>query len=191
MANIALIYMSREGQSKKIAQRIKHKLIQAGYAVAKQSLLDLPESFSFSGYDAVILGCSVRYGKHHKVFRDFVTQHVQQLNHKPSFFFSVNLTARKPNRNQPHNNLYLKKYLASTQWEPNLVNVFAGALRYSQYTFFDKGMIRLIMKITGGPTDPKTDVEFTDWEQVDCYGEAIKKYLSNAMAANSDEAPIL
>ena len=28
-------------------------------------------------------------------------------------------------------------------------------------------MIRLIMKITGGPTDPSTVIDYTDWAAVD------------------------
>ncbi|MGI9233774.1 MAG: menaquinone-dependent protoporphyrinogen IX dehydrogenase, partial [Woeseiaceae bacterium] len=35
---------------------------------------------------------------------------------------------------------------------------------------FDKHMIRLIMWITKGPTDPMLTVEFTDWDKVDEFG---------------------
>jgi menaquinone-dependent protoporphyrinogen oxidase len=34
-------------------------------------------------------------------------------------------------------------------------------------------MIRLIMWITKGPTDPKAVVEFTDWQQVEAFGRLI------------------
>jgi menaquinone-dependent protoporphyrinogen oxidase len=36
-------------------------------------------------------------------------------------------------------------------------------------------MIRLIMWITGGPTDPKRVVEFTDWRQVEAFGRVINE----------------
>jgi menaquinone-dependent protoporphyrinogen oxidase len=31
------------------------------------------------------------------------------------------------------------------------------------------------MWITNGPTDPNTSIEFTNWEQVDNFGETIKQ----------------
>mgnify|MGYP001817979277 FL=1 len=34
-------------------------------------------------------------------------------------------------------------------------------------------MIRLIMRITKGPTAPDTNIEFTDWEKVDAFGSVI------------------
>jgi menaquinone-dependent protoporphyrinogen oxidase len=34
-------------------------------------------------------------------------------------------------------------------------------------------MIRFIMWMTKGPTDPSTVVEFTDWDRVDAFGERL------------------
>ena len=36
-------------------------------------------------------------------------------------------------------------------------------------------MIRLIMWMTKGPTDPKTNIEFTDWDQVEEFGRVISE----------------
>jgi menaquinone-dependent protoporphyrinogen oxidase len=36
-------------------------------------------------------------------------------------------------------------------------------------------MIRLIMWMTRGPTDPATNIEFTDWRQVDEFGQIINE----------------
>lgn len=43
--------------------------------------------------------------------------------------------------------------------------VFAGRIDYQKYRFRDRQMIRLIMWMTKGPTDPKTNIEFTNWNQ--------------------------
>ncbi len=48
--------------------------------------------------------------------------------------------------------------------------MFAGKLDYPKYGPFDRFMIRFIMWITKGPTDPTTVVEFTDWQQVEAFG---------------------
>jgi menaquinone-dependent protoporphyrinogen IX oxidase len=42
--------------------------------------------------------------------------------------------------------------------------VFAGALRYPRYRWYDRFMIRLIMKMTGGETDTSKEVVYTDWQ---------------------------
>ncbi len=67
----------------------------------------------------------------------------------PSAFFAVNLTARKPEKRSPQTNAYTRKFLLSSPWQPKQCAVFAGALRYPRYRWFDRVMIRFIMKMTG------------------------------------------
>jgi len=59
------------------------------------------------------------------------------------------------------------------RWRPKDTDVFAGKLDYPSYRFADRLMIRLIMLITGGPTDPRTVVEFTDWQRVDAFARRV------------------
>jgi menaquinone-dependent protoporphyrinogen oxidase len=51
--------------------------------------------------------------------------------------------------------------------------VFAGALRYPRYRWFDRLMIQLIMKMTGGETDTRKEVVYTDWQQVSIFAREI------------------
>ena len=67
----------------------------------------------------------------------------------------MNLVARKDDKNTPDTNPYLKKFLETIGWTPDTLDVFAGILDYSKYSFFDRLMIRLIMKLTNGPTRTK------------------------------------
>jgi menaquinone-dependent protoporphyrinogen oxidase len=55
------------------------------------------------------------------------------------------------------------------------VAVFAGKIDYPRYTPFDRFMIRLIMWMTQGPTDPAAVIDFTDWRQVEDFGRLIAK----------------
>lgn len=166
MSRLALLFMSCEGQTRKIIDRIGFCLEQSGHSVIIASIDELADDFSLESYDGVILGCSIRYGRHHKAFVEFIHEHQEALTKMPGYFFSTNLTARKPERSQPFNNRYLQKFLKRIPWTPDRVEVFAGALLYTRYGFLDKVMIQLIMKITGGPTDTRQDTEFTDWKRV-------------------------
>ena len=51
--------------------------------------------------------------------------------------------------------------------------MFAGKINYPAYGFWDRLIIRLIMKITKGPTDPNAVVEFTDWQQVERFAHRV------------------
>ena len=80
---------------------------------------------------------------------------------------------RKPEKNQPKTNPYLKKFLKQISWQPKELAVFAGKIDYQRYSFRDRQIIRLIMWMTKGPTDPETVVEFTDWKQVETFGQLV------------------
>ena len=97
------------------------------------------------------------------------------LESKPNAFFSVNVVARKADKCQPETNPYLKKFLKQIAWEPKQLAVFAGKIDYPKYSFWDRSIIRLIMWITKGPTDPNTVKEFTNWEQVEAFGRVISE----------------
>lgn len=177
MLEVALLYRTREGQTVKILEVIANHLHQRGCRTTLFDVSDQTVRIDWDRFDAFVLGCSIRYGHHHKDFCQFVEKYSDQLNRKPSFFYSVNLTARKPQRSQPDNNRYLQKYLHKTSWKPDLVEVFAGALLYSQYDFFNKRAIQLIMKLTGGSTDTSKDIEFTDWNRVAGFAGAVAAHL--------------
>jgi menaquinone-dependent protoporphyrinogen oxidase len=126
-----------------------------------------------SAFDKVVLGASIRYGKHSPLVREFVDAKASVLETKPSAFFSVNLVARKPDKNRPENNPYLRKFLKEICWRPRELEVFAGKVDYPRYGFIDRLVIRLIMLITNGPTDPGTVVEFTDWSRVKAFAHRV------------------
>jgi menaquinone-dependent protoporphyrinogen oxidase len=46
-------------------------------------------------------------------------------------------------------------------------------LDYPRYGFWDRLVIRVIMLLTRGPTDPRAVVEFTDWSKVDAFGRRV------------------
>jgi len=124
-------------------------------------------------YDKVVIGASIRYGKHQKIVIDLIEQNKALLESKPSAFFTVNLVARKPEKCQPDTNPYIIKLLAQLDWKPSLEGVFAGKLNYPQYGFLDRNMIRFIMWMTKGPTDPQTNLEFTNWNSVELFAHSV------------------
>jgi menaquinone-dependent protoporphyrinogen oxidase len=93
---------------------------------------------------------------------------------KKNAFFSVNVVARKPEKNTPDTNPYMQKFLQLSNWAPKNLDVFAGKIDYPQYKFVDKQMIRFIMWMTKGPTDINETYEFTDWKKVESFAKKLK-----------------
>ena len=171
MANTLILYSTVDGHTRKICGHLAQTLAAAGESV-QVCPLDEADEVMLNAADRVIIGASIRYGHHRPSVRAFIDRHQALLEAKPSAFFSVNIVARKPEKRTAATNPYVAKFLRSIRWQPRLVGVFAGRLDYPSYRPFDRFMIRLIMRITKGPTDPTTVIEYTDWAQVDDFAKA-------------------
>ena len=165
MSNSIIIYSSTDGHTKTICERILN--FAKNKNLIKIISLDQATKFDLSEFNKIVIGASIRYGKHSKNLYRFIELNKEVLNKKNSAFFSVNVVARKIEKSIPETNPYIKKFLKISKWRPNKIAVFAGKVDYPKYSFFDKYIIKLIMLITKGPTDTSQSYEFTDWPSVD------------------------
>ncbi|MCH9813338.1 MAG: menaquinone-dependent protoporphyrinogen IX dehydrogenase [Epsilonproteobacteria bacterium] len=172
MAKILLIFSTTDNHTKKICRTIETTLNKYHHKV---TILDIENFIALENFDKIIIGASIRYGKHSPKVYNFITTHQALLESKPNAFFSVNVVARKPEKNHPTTNPYLIKFLKQITWKPQHLAVFGGKLDYQKYGLLDRQMIRFIMWMTKGPTDPKSVVEFTDWKAVEKFAYDISK----------------
>ena len=163
-----IIYSSTDGQTIKICERIMSII-----GDCKIVSIDEAKNENLSKYEKVIVGASIRYGKHKPELYEYISENCDHLIDINASFFSVNVVARKPEKNTPLTNPYVQKFLSISQWHPSLIGVFAGKIDYPRYGVLDKFMIRLIMWITKGPTDTKNIYEFTNWDDVDSFAKKI------------------
>ncbi len=171
MLSSLIIYSSTDGHTKTICKRIIDFLKDGN--LAKLVSLNEAKYLDLSKFNKVIIGASIRYGKHSKELYEFIELNKDILNEKESIFFSVNVVARKPEKNKPNNNPYIKKFLKVSKWKPKKIGVFAGRVDYPNYNLFDKYIIKLIMLITKGPIDTSKSYEFTDWSKVESFAKEI------------------
>ena len=172
MPDTLIIYSSTDGHTKTICKRLIN-FLKDGDKIEIVSL-EQAKKFELSEYNKVIIGASIRYGKHSKELYKFVNLNKDILNQKKSVFFSVNVVARKSEKSTPNTNPYIKKFLKISDWRPKKIGVFAGRVDYPSYGFFDKYIIKLIMLLTNGPTDTSKSYEFTDWSKVDEFCEELR-----------------
>jgi len=171
MTKSLVIYSSTDGHTKTICERIIN--FSKENNIVKIVSLDQVADLDLYEFDKIVIGASIRYGKHSKKLYRFIQSNINLLNDKQGVFFSVNVVARKPKKNTPDTNPYIKKFLKISNWTPKKIGVFAGKVDYPNYNFFDKYIIKLIMFITDGPTNTSQSYEFTDWSKVDIFAKEI------------------
>lgn len=181
MSKVLMLYGTREGHTRKITTYLQEQLSQQlaaqNISAPKFTLINLAElnqtSLNLADYSAVIIGASIHYGFFPNVLMQFITQHQAELQKLPTFFFGINLVARKPEKNTPETNVYVRKFLAKSPVRFTGTAVFAGALNYSMLSFFDRHIIRFIMWLTKGETALSTNKVYTDWNAVDKFATQI------------------
>lgn len=164
-----IIYSTTDGQTVSIAERIGEVLENSKVI----SIADA-ETLNLNDFETIVVGASIRYGKHKPEVYKFIKDNLGILDVKKNGFFSVNVVARKPEKNTPDTNPYMQKFLELSKWSPKNLSVFAGKIDYPQYKFVDKQMIRFIMWMTKGPTDINGTFEFTDWKKVESFAKELK-----------------
>ena len=171
---ILILYSTTDGHTRRICERLQRVIEEQGQQVTLVDVEAGPD-FDLKPYDKFVIGARIRHGRHSPRVTEFVNRYRKILADRPSAFFSVNIVARKPEKNRPETNPYVRKFLRQVSWRPAEAAVFAGRLDYPKYGFWDRTIIRFIMWMTRGPTDPATVVEFTDWQQVDTFGLVISR----------------
>jgi len=163
-----LFYATRDGQSRRIAERIASRLADHGITALPRDLAGgLPARSSLRAARLVVVVAAVRYGAPLPEAEQFLAGYRTLAEPPDLVLLSVNLTARKQGKDTVEGNAYLRKSIARHRLAPVFALAIAGRLDYSRYGWWDRQLIRFIMKLTGGPTDPKTCIDYTPWDVVD------------------------
>jgi menaquinone-dependent protoporphyrinogen oxidase len=164
--NVLIVYGTTEGQTQKIAERAGDGLRQRGHKVEIRNSETLEPSFDLAPFDAVIVAASVHQDRHQEAVSDFVTARRQQLNSKPTAFISVSLSAVLDEA-RDEAQACVDRFMTETGWEPRNVLLSGGAVRGSEYDYFQRQIVKFIVMKQGGLADMTRDYEFTDWGALD------------------------
>ncbi len=172
MPKMGFLYSTVDGHTVEICERLAQVVEQGGF---RATLVELkPGSrIDLDAFDQIVIGASIRYGKHRPEVVQFIEDNIEALESKHGAFFSVNAVARKPEKRRPDTNPYVRKFFKKITWQPAAIGIFGGKINYSMYRFWDRTMIRFIMWMTKGPTALDSNVDFTNWDEVDAFGKAI------------------
>jgi menaquinone-dependent protoporphyrinogen oxidase len=172
--SVLVLYCSLRGHTARVARRICESVVAAGGRAEMMEIKEaIHESVEWDRYDVLVLGAPVVYGTYDKAFLQFVRDHESQLDAKPNSFFNVSVVARTPEKATVEGNRYLQKFLQISPWKPKDLKVIAGKVNYPAWRWYDVLMIQMIMKMTHGPTDRRTVIDYTNWQDVEAYGRHV------------------
>lgn len=173
MRRIGIFYATRQGHTRRIAQHLATKFEERGLAVDLWSVVNVPPSFTLAPYEAVVLAASVHAGRHEPEMVDFVRRRKTEISQRVNAFVSVTLTQARAQsadgtlgereRAAEAVTDMTERFLRETGWTPQLVLPVAGALRYSEYGWWMKRLMKWIAARSGGATDTTHDHVYTDW----------------------------
>lgn len=190
MANVLIVYATKEGQTAKIARHIAHTLSALGHetelfdADHPVPLLDLGR-FQFA-----ILGGPIHAGGYPRSLARFVRKNRAFLERVRSAFFSVGLAVESHHSDGRAQTLPLvDKFVRETGWQPQRVELIAGALLYSKYNPFIRLVMRHIAQKEGGDTDTSRDYEYTDFAAVERFArEFVARAVPSALESPAASA---
>jgi menaquinone-dependent protoporphyrinogen oxidase len=172
----AVFYATREGHTKKVAERIAAALRMGGALVDTLDVRDCPAP-DWGRYSTVCLAASVHFGHHEKEMVAFARAHRDALVRLDAAFVSVTLSeagAEDPNRSPAERRAaaadaqrMIEGFVRDTAWRPQHALAVAGALAYSRYNLLVRFLMTRIARKAGAPTDTRRDYEFTDWPALD------------------------
>ncbi len=174
MKSVLVLYCSLRGHTARVARRICESVVAGGGRAELMEIREaIHEGVEWGRYDVVVLGAPVVYGTYDKAFLQFVRDHKSELDAKPNSFFNLSVVARTPEKATVEGNRYMQKFLQISAWKPKDLKVIAGKVNYPAWRWYDVLMIQLIMKMTHGPTDRRTVIDYTNWEDVGAYGRHV------------------
>jgi menaquinone-dependent protoporphyrinogen oxidase len=190
MKPLLVVYATREGHTRKIAERV------AATMRARNDVVDVVEAasaaagFDVSRYGGVVLAASLHGGKHEREMVDFVKANHAALDSVPTAFLSVSLTeAGVEDRTAPFERrakaaeevkAAVEAFCHETGLHPSRVWPVAGALLYREYGVLKRLVLRMIVQRKGGDTDTSRDYDYTDWEALDRFVRVMAAEMERA-----------
>jgi menaquinone-dependent protoporphyrinogen oxidase len=175
---ILVVFASRYGATRQIAERIAETLRAAGHEAEARPA---PAAGDLAAYDAFVIGSAAYYGSWLKEATAFARQNQSILASRPVWLFSSGpIGAATDAQGSDARAAAEPKQIAELRetLRPRDHRVFFGALERSRLGFVDR-------LVAGLPAFPGSEGDFRDWPAIDAWAEGIARELTQAPAARS------
>ena len=160
--SVAIIYASRHGATKEIAEAMQSELAGHGLSAALHSV---EEPIDLTGYDAVVLGSAVYMGRWVKDAREFAETRAGELKDKSLWLFSSGPIGNPPEpMDEPFGLPELKAELGARDH-----HVFAGKVDKSQLGFGERAVLAAVRAEEG---------DSRNWDEIRAWASGIADQLA-------------
>lgn len=164
---VLICYATTDGQTRKVAEYLADLARERGHQVDLFDANMAPRGVDLSQFQAAILAGSVHVGRYQTALVHQIRSWRDALSAIPTAFVSVSLSAGS---NDPHVRAEIDEcaqhMLHEVGLKPTAILHVAGALRFSQYDFFRRWIMRLAARQMDRSIDPGEDMEYADWDAV-------------------------
>jgi menaquinone-dependent protoporphyrinogen oxidase len=162
---VLIVYGTTEGHTRDLSHFLAENLGAAGHPTAAEPAGVDPTEPDPTPYDAVFLAASLHVGRYQAPLAAYAREKHGILNARPAAFISVSLSAAGLNPDDWEGlEQCLARFENETLWTPKAVHHAAGAIRYSQYDFFKRLVLKFIAGRRGYPTVTSQDYDLTDYD---------------------------
>jgi menaquinone-dependent protoporphyrinogen oxidase len=197
MKPVLVVYSSRSGHTRRIAEYIATAVRARGQAATVKDAVDRREPFRAREYAGAILASPIYSGRHEGDIIAFASDCRAELDALPAAFVTVSFNAataedlaRSPEarrRAEAEVRRAVDAFVDRTGWRPSRVVAVGGAILYSQYNVIIRLITKLLVKAHGGPGDTSRDYEYTDWAALDRFAEEFLSELDTRSSAVASE----
>ncbi|MFP8956901.1 flavodoxin domain-containing protein [Natrialbaceae archaeon A-CW3] len=183
MPSFHIIYGTGEGQTAKVASRIADVLADRGHQATTVDASVRNDDVALEDADSVLVGSSIHAGKQQSAVEAFVRSNREALASMPTAFFQVSLSSADEDGAEQAAG-YVEAFVEETGWHPDRIGLFGGALRYSEYGFLKRLLMKQIAKRkVEDPPDPDEagDIEFTDWNEVEAFAADVAAFVEGRL----------
>jgi menaquinone-dependent protoporphyrinogen oxidase len=166
---VLVAYASKSGTTEEVARTIGAELTARGHAVEVRRVEEVGDA---RGYDAVVLGSAVRFGKWLSPASKFVEAHRAELAEVPTSFFTVHgLATDDTEASRQKRETYVAPIRVAVK--PRREAFFGGRIDYARLGFAE----RVIAKMVKAPEQDQRD-----WPAIRAWAEQIHRDLAGEAA---------
>jgi menaquinone-dependent protoporphyrinogen oxidase len=170
MSHLYLAYGTTDGHTAKVVDALRQAIEAAGHRVTVDNLMlganGIPDYAT-----GVILAASLHAGQLQAEVKQFITAQHERLTALPGAMITVCLAVTDGESGRQRALGATKRELQPLDWQPDVVELVAGARCYTKYGFFKRLLIRWKSKQAGcKDLDISRDYDYTDYEALGRFG---------------------
>jgi menaquinone-dependent protoporphyrinogen oxidase len=190
--NVLIVYGTTDGQTRKIAEWTATHVRKLEHEVELRDSASPGYDSDLVTFDAFIIAASVHQKRHQDTIINFAIAHHELLSTRPSAFISVSLSAVLEDERKEAQE-YVDRFVSVTGWQPRMTLLLGGALRFTDYDYFQEQIVKFVVMKRGGAASTERDHEFTDWNAlagfVDGFLETARLDEEGTASVSSRDAP--